>query len=357
MKKNIEPIILKGGKYTESDLKRLKKQNKIWEINDVYNSQLKELFEIRNPDKLFSKDFLRKQKDFVTSKTKSINFGNWIYFPWNGYLVHALTEEDYFTLRTNRNKLLIKEDEQRKLYESCIGFLGLSIGAHFASGLAYSGIAKNMKLAEFDVLSTSNLNRLRGELKDIDVPKIDLISQEIYGLNPYADLTIFDKGLKEKTLSSFFIKGKKLDLIFEAIDDFEMKIRIRMEAKKYKVPVIMLTNLGDNLLIDVERYDRDPKQKIFNGLIGDTPEEILTTKLTEEKKVKYAINIVGREHLSGRILETLQNINKTLVGRPQLYSTVSVGGGIASFLARKLILEDSLKSGRYFVSFDKFIKS
>ena len=354
--KNKKPIILKEGKYKEIDLENLKKKYNIWEINDIYESQLKELFEILNPSILFTRDFSKKQKDFVLSKSKNKNSGNWVYFPWNGHLVHTLIEKDYFLLRTNRNKLLITEKEQDKLYKSCIGFLGLSIGSHFASGMAYSGIANSMKLAEFDSLSTTNLNRLKAGIKDIDKSKIDIISQEIYELNPYADLELFEKGSNSKNLSTFFTKGKKLDVLFEAIDDFEIKIRIRLEAKKQKVPVIMLTNLGDNLLIDIERYDTEPKTKLFNGLIGETPEEILTTELTEEKKVKYAIAIVGKEHLNGRIMETLQQINKTLVGRPQLYSTVSVGGGFATYLARKLILENALKSGRYFVSFDKFLK-
>jgi tRNA threonylcarbamoyladenosine dehydratase len=356
-KKVKKPIILKEGKYKTPDLKNLMKMNKIWKIDDIYKAQLKELFEILYPDILFTKEFSKKQNDFVSSKIKKQNSGNWIYFPWNGNLVHMVNEADYFKLRTNRNKLLINDKEQEKLYNSCLGFVGLSIGSHFASGMAYSGIAKKMKLAEFDKISTSNLNRLKASLISIDTPKISFICQEIYELNPFAELNVFDEGLNKENLNSFFTQGEKLNFIFEAIDDFEMKIRLRMEAKKHKVAIIMLTNLGDNLLIDIERYDTNPNQTLFNGLIGDTPEEILTTKLTEEKKIKYAVDIVGKEHLSGRILETLQQINKTLVGRPQLYSTVNIGGGFATYLARKLILNEGVKSGRYFISFDKLINT
>lgn len=354
-KKLNSPIILIEGKYSEKDLNNLKEEYKIWQINDIYKLQLGELFEILNPDILQSKDFSKKQKEFVNAKVKKKNSGNWIYLPWDGHLIHCLNENDYFLLRTNRNKLLITQEEQEKLNKACVGLVGLSIGSHFALSLTYSGIANSMKLAEFDAISTSNLNRIRAGIKDINVPKLDFISQEIYGLNPYADLSLFKNGLNDSNLGSFFNKGKKLNVIFEAIDDFEMKIKVRIEARKQRVPVIMLTNLGDNLLIDVERYDMDSKLILFNGLIGDTPEEILNSKITEEKKIKFAVNIVGKEHLSERIMETLLEINKTLVGRPQLFSTVSVGGGFAAYLARKLILEQGLKSGRYFVSFDQFI--
>lgn len=349
------PIILREGSYSENDVSKLKEENKIWNISDIYSSQLGELFEVLNPDILQSDNFKAKQSEFVKSKIDKENAGNWIYFPWSGELVHSLNEEDYFALRTNRNKNLITKEEQEKLYGSCFGFVGLSIGSHFASGLAYSGIANSMKLAEFDEISTSNLNRLKAGLKDIGVPKIDFISHEIYGINPYADLTLFDQGLKNGSLTSFFETGPRLDAIFEAIDDFQMKIKIRIEARKQKIPVIMLTNLADNLLIDIERYDEDLNLPLFNGLIGDTPEQILNSEITEEKKVEYAIKIVGRQHLTGKVLESLGQINKTLVGRPQLFSTVNIAGGFGAYLARKLILSGGLKSGRYFISFDKVI--
>ena len=54
------PIILIEGKYSEKDLDRLKKENKIWKINDVYKSQLEELFEILNPSILHTQDFQKK---------------------------------------------------------------------------------------------------------------------------------------------------------------------------------------------------------------------------------------------------------------------------------------------------------
>ena len=349
------PIILREGSYSENDVDDFKKNNKVWREKDLYILQLEELFEIQNPKLIHTKDFKERQHEFIKSKTDKENLGNWIYFPWNGELMHVLNEDDYSSLRTNRNKNLISFDEQIKLYNACVGFVGLSIGSHFATSLTYSGIAKNIKLAEFDNISTSNLNRIRAGLKDIGTPKIDFISHEIYDINPYANLTLFNNGLNNDNLTSFFETGQKLNVIFEAIDDFEMKIRLRIEAKKQKIPIIMLTNLADNLLIDVERYDQDSNLQLFNGLIGDTPEQILSSKITEEKKVEYAVKIVGREHLTERIVSSLSEINKTLVGRPQLFSTVSIGGGFASYLARKLILDEGLKSGRYFISFDKVI--
>src|SRR3990170_3284784 len=166
MKKNLNsPIILRQGSYSKNDVRKLQKEYKAWAINDVYKSQLEELFEIQNPGILNSNDYSKKLEKFVLSRNGE-NQGNWIYFPWDGNLIHTLNEEDYFLLRTNGNKQIINSKEQEKLNNSCVGFVGLSIGSHYAISMAHGGMANSMRLAEFDSISTSNLNRIRAGLKN-----------------------------------------------------------------------------------------------------------------------------------------------------------------------------------------------
>lgn len=355
---NSKPIILYEGKYSLSQLKSFEKENKIWQLVDVYKEQLEEFFEILYPTKKFSPDYREKLNNFIQKRSgdKSDLKGNWVYYPWSGYLVHSIGEVDYNALRTNRNKNLVTEEEQKRLMKACVGFVGLSIGSHFAIGMAHSGIANAMKLVEFDSLSTSNLNRIKAGLKDVGTSKIDLTAQGIYEVNPYADLTLYPEGLNEQLLDSFLNKGKKPVMIFEAIDDFEMKMKLRLAARKVCIPVIMLTNLGDNILVDIERYDQDFNLSLFNGLIGDTPEEILKGGITEKAKVKYAVALVDIENVPRRALESLFQINKTLVGRPQLFNTVTMAGGLASYLARRIILNLPLPSCRKFISIDKLLQ-
>ena len=112
---------------------------------------------------------------------------------------------------------------------------------------------ENLKLSEFDTLETTNLNRIRAGLQDIGSPKIEITAQQIYELNPYANLTTYSEGLKKDNLRSF-LRGKiKLDLVFEIIDDFEMKILLRKKAKDFGVPVIMLASVHAKVIIDIER--------------------------------------------------------------------------------------------------------
>lgn len=340
-----KPIIVK-------DLKRFKKNNPFWEVHDIYKDQLNELFEVNYPQLINTSNFEKKRTEFISKKK---NGGEWIYFPWSGQLIHSVNRKDYYLLRTNRNRNLITKEEQKKLNDFAIGVVGLSVGGNMAVSLAYQGIANSMKLADFDSLATTNLNRVRAGIHHIGLPKTDIIAQQIYEINPYANLKLYPKGLTKNNLDDFVNGNPKPKLLFEIIDDFEMKIRLRLKAKSKGIAVVMLTNLGDSILVDIERYDLDRKLSLFNGLLGKIPEEILGKPISKSDKIKYAVEIVGKKNISQRALQSLSEINKTLVGRPQLSSTVTVASGIASFLTRLLALGQSLPSGRQLISLDKIL--
>lgn len=359
-KKNIilkqqKHIILYQNKNTNKDLENLKKGYPIWNILNLYTPQLKELFEITHPHLRQSPEYKNRLQKFIRKRQEVKNKlqGDWVYFPWNGYLVHMVTEQEYNLIRTNRNRNLITIKEQERLMQFCVGIVGLSIGNSIAVGLAYNGIANKMKLAEYDVLETSNLNRIRASISDIGKTKTVTTAEQIYEINPYAKLQIFSQGLKKQNLQEFLNAPNKPQIVFDAIDDFELKVRLRLAAKKAQVPIIMLTNLGDNVLVDVERYDEDHNSPLFNGLIGRAAEDIFQKPMSEEEKIKYAVQIVGIGHVPTRALKSIFEINETLVGRPQLASTVTVAGGLASYLVRKIALGESLPSGRRYISFAK----
>lgn len=346
------PIIIPESKAGTETLAILKKTLQIAKVVDIFANQIQELFEIKHPDLINSINFNPEFKKF---KEKNC-LGNYVYLPWNKNLLHIVKERDLFLLRTNRNKDLITEKEQQKLAKFTVCIAGLSIGANIATNLAYSGISSTIKIADHDILQTTNLNRVKACLKDVGSNKIDITARQIYEINPYAKITSFPKGINNKNLKDFIYKNPGPSLIFDTIDDFEMKVRIRIEARKAKIPVIMLTSLGDNLLIDVERYDINPKTAIFNDLIGKTAEHILLKPITEADKKLYAVQIVGKQNVPERAMESLRKIGKTLVGRPQLLSTVIIGSGVAAYLARQVALGLPLNSGRKLVKFDRTFK-
>lgn len=355
------PFILKEGINTEAELAELRKNIKIWRERDIYELQLKELFKITHPQLKDSGDLAARREKFIKENrmkksSPDILVGDWIYYPWSGILMHSVNEKELFLLRTNRNRNLVTEEEQKLLASATIGIIGLSIGSHMAMTLAHLGVCGKLKLAEYDALDTTNLNRIQARIDQVGEPKIHITAQKIYEMNPYADIDLFEEGLNEESLDEFLFAGSAPLVILEAMDNFEMKIKLRIEARKKGIAVISPVNLGDSILIDVERFDLDRNLPIFNGRAGKVPEEILKSPdLTDPMKHKYAIDLVGIENIPERAINSVKEIGRTLTGRPQLMSTVTISGGIAAYIVRQIILGLPIESGRKLVHFNDFI--
>lgn len=345
------PIILREGEFKIKDLEKLMRTRKVWKTLDIYKSQLSELFEIKNPNHLGEEEPLSKfLKENLSGEINLM--GSWIYFSWSGVLLHMINEDDFYSLRTNRNRDIITVNEQNKLKNFKVGIAGLSVGSNIALTLVHLGVSQDLKISDPDELATSNLNRVASGVLDLGLNKAILTAQKLYEVDPFLNLQIYNKGLTKRSLNDFFTKDNKLNLIVDSIDDFEIKVRLRIFAKKERIPVLMLTNLGDSCLVDVERYDIEPKTKIFNGLLGNLHTEILKTNMSEENKTKLAAKIVGIEHIPNRAIESLLKIGKTLVGRPQLGSTVSISAGIAGYVIRKIATKERWPSKRLLLHFD-----
>lgn len=349
---NDMPQIFVEGSYSQPEVDDFLKKTSGCEVHNIYEEQLKELFEVLHPSSpLNGKD--EKYHKFMQSKNAP-GKGSWVFFPWSKRFIHMLNEEDFFLVRTNRNRNLISQEEQSKMQIYSIGIAGLSVGGSIAVALAHSAVGGELVLMDRDSFATSNMNRVRVSVGDISRPKLGVTMRQIYEANPYAKLRGLENGITKQNVEELFNRGNFI--VFDEIDDFEMKVRLRQAAKRNKAPVVMLTNLGDNVLIDIERYDKQPKTKIFNGLIDDVIDDILSGQIGEEEKKKFAAQIVGIEHIPTRALQSLKGIGTSLVGRPQFYSSVSLSAGLATYIVRRIILDEPLDSGRYFLSLADIFK-
>ncbi len=336
-------IMLQEGMYSSEECTAFLATHAEARRHDIFAAQVTELAEIGHP-----------AGGDVTSWTASYqaaHTGTWAYFPWKHTVVHMLRKEDHEALLTNRNQQLVTDAEQTTLRTFNAAIAGLSVGQGVAQGLVHMGIGAQLNIADFDTLETANLNRMRGGVCDIGLTKIEVLRRYLLELNPYTDLGIFDEGITTKTRDQF-LDG--MHVLVEMIDSFEEKVRLRMLARERGIPVVMTANIGDRLIVDIERYDLDRSLPLFNGLLGDVPEEILTNPDTsDELKHSYAVKLVGKEYIPQRALESVMEIGKTLVGRPQLFSTVTISSGLLVYLIRQIALGGDVPSGRYYIPFDK----
>lgn len=347
----MKPVILREGEYSKAQRDALL-TGKVWRVQDIFESQLTELFEIEHPELVGTASFALELQKFIVMRSagEASMAGDYIYYPWSGLVLHTVSENEQARLRTNRmNNLLTREEQQTLAAFSC-GVAGLSFGNGIALSLVYSGAAHTIKIADSDIFETTNLNRVRVGLPSVGQPKTVVTAREIYEVNPYADVAVFDHGLTEDTIDDFVGGINPLGAVFDVVDDLGMKVRLRMAAKKYRVPVIMLTSLEDSILVDIERYDLEPERELFHGLLGGITDELVANTMTEQDKAQYAMKIVGVTNVSYRNLLSLSAVGKDLVSRPHLFGTVSIVCGLATYITKRIALGEDMPSMRRLVA-------
>ncbi|TSC75929.1 MAG: hypothetical protein G01um101430_99 [Parcubacteria group bacterium Gr01-1014_30] len=329
-------------------------------IVDALEQQLRELFLARHPKlKLSPEKAKQETAKFLKSKKKKPleKQGSWVYFKWNRTLVHILDEDDFFELRTARNKNLITKGEQEKLRTFRIGIAGLSVGNSAALVLALEG-AETMRLADFDELSLSNLNRIRGSITQLGLNKTIMTARQVYELNPYAKLELFEKGLHQaRDLKKFVADPPKLDVLVDEIDDVIMKVQLRLKARKLRIPVLSVADNGTNSIADVERFDLEPKRKLYHGLLQDSKASKLQRDILSKEKMRMIADIVGVEYVTSRMKTSFLEVGNTLYSWPQLGGASMLSGATLAYLVKKIAFGENLESGKYDVNFDRIFEN
>jgi molybdopterin/thiamine biosynthesis adenylyltransferase len=320
-------------------------------IIDTFEDQVKEFIKLRSPSKQFSDEELTLETQLYIKN--NIDAGNWVYYPWNGYMVHLLEESEFIEVRTNRNRNKITQEEQQQLGNKTIGVIGLSVGHSIALTLATERICKTIRLADFDTLELSNLNRIRTGVHNLGMPKVIFAAREIAEIDPYLNIEIFPEGVTEDNINSFFINNNnKLDILVEVCDGLDIKIESRLKARELKIPVVMDTN--DRGMMDIERFDLEPDRQILHGLTGEV--DLTQVKnLTNEEKVPFVLAIIGAETMSDRLKSSMKEIKKTISTWPQLASSVVLGAALCTDVCRRILLDQFHESGRYYVDIDQQI--
>ncbi|KAL2068522.1 hypothetical protein VTL71DRAFT_14859 [Oculimacula yallundae] len=324
-------------------------------IYDSIHDQLEELIEVRSPHLRIKGKALHKLVLSHLNGTPIDFYGTYVFLPWRKELLHVLPKDEFIEVRTSRNRYRITPEEQTRLSSMRIGIIGLSVGAATAITLALEGIGGELRIADFDVLSLSNTNRLRSPISNIGVNKAVLCAREICEINPYLKIKVFATGLQEDNFETFISEEGKLDLLVEECDDMPMKVFARERARQHGIPVIMETS--DKGMLDVERFDQEPERPLFHGLMGDMDAKRLKA-LSPKERMQYQVRIVGtRDSVSPRLLAGLFEMGRTARSWPQLASAISLGAGVASDTARRLLLGEAIPSGRFYVDLTKLVSA
>ncbi|MCH7403640.1 ThiF family adenylyltransferase [Belliella kenyensis] len=325
------------------------------EIIDELDNQVRELIKLQNPTKKFSKEELKIAVEEFFEKIERATYGVWAFYPWKQTMVRLLPEEDFIAVRTVRNKYKITKEEQDRLSTKKIGIIGLSVGQSVAISLAMERLFGELRIADFDTLELGNMNRLRTSVLNLGLPKVTLVKREIAEIDPFMKVTVFSEGITEENMGSFFSDGGKLDLLIEECDNLSIKIESRRLAKSLEVPVIMDTS--DRGMVDIERFDIEPSRPIFHGMLTGFGREIDLVDKAKESYLDMLMTILDFPKISKRGKESLSEIGKTISNWPQLGTSVIMGGAMCAHYARKILLGETVVSGRNYIDLDHFFTS
>ncbi|MDZ7845747.1 MAG: ThiF family adenylyltransferase [Owenweeksia sp.] len=321
--------------------------------HDELKSQLKNLIKIRNPRRQLTQSQLEDRYQEWIKHNSLEEYGVYVYYPWNNRLVHLLGKEEFIEMRTSRNKYKITDEEQHLLATKTIGIIGLSVGQSVALTAALERTCGKMRLADFDHLELSNLNRLRSGVQNLGLPKTLIVAREIAEIDPYSEVELFRDGITEENLDNFLSKDGTLDLLIEECDALPIKIKSRKSARDLRIPVVMDTS--DKGMLDIERFDQQPDRQLFHGLIpGLNQMEI--DNLPDAQKINILLKLVGGMSISSRLKSSLIELNESIGSWPQLSSSVALGGAITTDVARKILLGRPVQSGRFYVDLDEVFK-
>lgn len=322
-------------------------------ITDEIFDQIKELVKCQNPrERLGGQNLIDATLKYINDRDLTI-YGLWTYYPWSNRLVHILGKEEFIKVRTNRNHYKISPAESEILLTKKIGLVGLSVGQSVAVTLAMERGFGELRLADFDDLELTNLNRIRTGIHNLGLSKVISVAREIMEIDPFLKLKCFTEGLTEDNFEEFFTGDGNLDLFIDECDGLDMKVLSRFKAREMKIPVVM--EASDRGMVDVERFDLEPNRPLLHGTIGDLNPEKLKTLETNEDKIPYMLAIVGSETISTRAKASMLEIGETITTWPQLASAVTLGGGITADVVRRIFLNQYSESGRYFVDVEDII--
>ena len=307
---------------------------------DAFSGALEELFFINHPDiaKKSPEARGRVQAFIASSREKPV----YAYYPWRQIAVRMPGEKTYYRLRTARNRELITEREQAAYRKAAVGIAGLSVGSAAAAALVATGGPKKLKLADPDIVEVTNLNRMRAALPDVGKNKAVVAAHAAWEIDPFADIEVWDAGIRLSDARKF-LSG--LDVFVDEMDDIGMKVEIRKACRNAKIPVIMATDNGDSIIVDIERFDEEPSRALFHGRIA-LPDGDLSN-LTRESFVALANQIIDPLLFTDRQRDSIAAIGTRLAGVAQIATAATLAGAAVAYAVRQIVTGGILPSGRY----------
>jgi len=205
-----------------------------------------------------------------------------------------------YNIAFSRNIGWITDWEQEILKNKKVAIAGMGGvgGAHLLT-LVRIGIS-NFNIADFDSFQLVNFNRQVGaNNKTINKQKINIMVDMAKKINPFVNITLFEKGINNNNIISFL---EDTDLYVDGLDFFVPDIRSKVfsKANELNIPAITAAPLGfgaayivfmPNKMTFEEyfQFNNDPKEKKYiKFLLGLAPKSLQSSYLIDKSKINLS---------------------------------------------------------------------
>ncbi len=317
---------------------------------------------------LFNKEWEIYNTALLNAKGYYLNYGYYVFFARSGELVRFANPFWHRIVSVASNSSLISDPKnqlswsqiQNKFENSTIGIAGCSVGNSISHCICMDIRPKNLKIADKSLFKMENINRVRLSYKDMVLPnsertnaadmllrnKASVTAEQIYSINPFANIYIYDQGLTAENINAYFDGQKnepKLDLIIEEVDDPRIKILLRQEARKRKIPLLMVTDVGSCIQLDICRYDLKENKLTYSKTdveLINAMENVYSNPGERKAFFNFVDSLIGPNYRQDELKKIIENKTEipTSTIIPQLGSTINTAAGIVSEAAARILL-------------------
>lgn len=145
---------------------------------------------------------------------------------------------------TERTELLINSQNIKKLAESNVIVFGCGgVGGYVIEMLARTGVG-SLTIVDFDVISTSNINRQIIALNStVGREKVAVIKERIADINPNCKVDALAKKVEEKNIDEFYLN--RYDFVIDCIDMVKSKVAIMDYCFRNRIRTVSAMGAGN----------------------------------------------------------------------------------------------------------------
>ena len=252
--------------------------------------------------------------------------------------------------------------EIRNLFENTtVAVAGCSVGSSVINSVIMDLRPKNIKIADKSVYKMENINRVRlsyyemvrsqsqrSSIMDMSLKnKAKVVADQLYSIDPFLNVFVYDEGINTENIKQFLdgCEGElKANIVVEEVDDPRIKILVREEARKRGLPVVMVTDIGSAVQLDVLRYDKDKNLPlswgIEDGILKEKMERVYEQAGNKKVFFEFVDALIGKDYRQGELNEIIEERveipTSTII--PQLGSTVAMAGAVAAESVARITL-------------------